>query len=126
MYRLKDRNDLERLDLPTSFSKAVSLIEWPEVLGSSIPHNHVDVRIAIMTDIEQQQSRQRLASGPNGFHLKDILIEDSDDDDEYGGDIRWRRIDFTVTGNRWQEKLARLQHHIKGVGGQFGCFEHSS
>ena len=77
LYRLTQQYDLHRLDLPTSFAQAVSLVEWPERLqilqdlgeaaAHMLPQQHLAVTISILQGQEQeqlaQQQQQRLQQG---------------------------------------------------------------
>ena len=46
LYRLARPEDAHELDIEDAFADAISLIEWPERLGSLLPADRLDVHIA--------------------------------------------------------------------------------
>lgn len=51
LYRLSGLPALQRLDLPSSFAKAVNLIEWPDRLESATPESRLDLRIDVLNSV---------------------------------------------------------------------------
>ncbi len=45
LYRLKQAEDVWELGLEQALGEAVSLIEWPERLGSLLPADHLEIRL---------------------------------------------------------------------------------
>ncbi|GBG79301.1 hypothetical protein CBR_g29451 [Chara braunii] len=60
LYRLSSASNFDRLGLKLSFANAVTLIEWPERMGSRIPEERLDLRIGLLefseTTCRQQES----------------------------------------------------------------------
>jgi tRNA threonylcarbamoyladenosine biosynthesis protein TsaE len=46
LYRLSDPKDAHELDIEDAFVDAISLIEWPERLGTLLPDDRLDVHLA--------------------------------------------------------------------------------
>lgn len=53
LYRLTEPHDLLRLDLPSSFTQAVSLVEWPERLQDQPPPQHLAVHLSVIQAVSQ-------------------------------------------------------------------------
>ena len=51
LYRLSKAADLQRLELASSFSSAVSLVEWAERLGSALPQQHLAVSLRVLDQV---------------------------------------------------------------------------
>jgi len=45
LYRIEDAEEAFELGIEDAFADAVSLIEWPERLGTLLPRKHLNVRI---------------------------------------------------------------------------------
>lgn len=50
MYRLKTPDEAYEIGIEDAFAEGVSLIEWPEKVGSLLPRKHITVRIDIQND----------------------------------------------------------------------------
>ncbi len=50
MYRLKTPDEAYEIGIEDAFAEGVSLIEWPEKIGSLLPKKHISVQIQIQTD----------------------------------------------------------------------------
>lgn len=50
LYRLKQAEDVWELGLEQALGEAVSLIEWPERLGSLLPPNRLEIRLQAAGD----------------------------------------------------------------------------
>ena len=46
LYRLARPEDAHELDIEDAFADAISLIEWPERLGSLLPQDRLDLALA--------------------------------------------------------------------------------
>ena len=60
LYRLESADDAFELDIEEAFAAGVSLIEWPDRLGSWLPEAHLEIRLAITND---GNSRRAVFSG---------------------------------------------------------------
>lgn len=45
LYRIEDESELQELGLDEAFEDAVTIIEWPERLGSQMPADHINIHI---------------------------------------------------------------------------------
>lgn len=123
-----------RLDFPTSFSSAITLIEWPDILLNSssvnndqVLSNYVELRIALLSSDQQTHLEQQHSID---LAREDELVDEEDwyDDDDGSGDDRWRQIQITLVGEeinspsgRWKRKLGTLASHLNtGAGRQYG------
>ncbi|PRW05813.1 tRNA threonylcarbamoyladenosine biosynthesis [Chlorella sorokiniana] len=143
LYRLTEGYDLARLDLPASFSQAVSLVEWPERLAlagqEQQPAEPLEVTISILGQAEQAAVEAALAerraaaassSSSSGSGVPEAAgtVEDdlgsssSGEDEEGGGDRRWRRIQLLTAGQRWQPRLQLLRRYLDAEGAEVGCY----
>ncbi len=50
LYRLERPEDAVELDIEEAFASAVSLIEWPDKLGSNLPLEHLEVALSRTPD----------------------------------------------------------------------------
>ncbi len=50
MYRLKSPDEAYELGIEEAFSEGVSLIEWPDKIGSLLPKNHIKIRFEMQQD----------------------------------------------------------------------------
>ncbi|KAI3428791.1 hypothetical protein D9Q98_007610 [Chlorella vulgaris] len=136
LYRLTQQYDLARLDLQSSFTQAVCLVEWPQRMGlQHLPQEHLALHISILSPAEQQQAQQQLAAAessavgsvdlgcqqgePGGGAEEDAVDGSSIDDGS--GDARWRRMWLTPMGKRWLPRLQLLQRALEQQGAQLGC-----
>jgi len=46
LYRLEHPDDAVELDIDDAFAEGISLIEWPERLGSLLPARRIDIELA--------------------------------------------------------------------------------
>ncbi len=58
LYRLVQPNEAIELDIEDAFADGVSLIEWPERLGSLLPAERLDVALAIPAGSTAETSRR--------------------------------------------------------------------
>ncbi|GAB4813574.1 hypothetical protein N2152v2_000620 [Parachlorella kessleri] len=116
LYRLTAPHDLLRLDLPSSLTKAVSLIEWAERLERHLPEEHLAVHLQVIPEEEQAalQQHQGLTALPS-MGLESLDAEES-------GDLRWRRIVLRGGGQRWQQRLKSLRLVLDVSGPKYGCW----
>ena len=63
LYRLSRPEDAHELDIEDAFADAISLIEWPERLGSLLPEDRLDVHIAFGKS--ETERVVTLAGGPS-------------------------------------------------------------
>lgn len=71
LYRLERSEDAWELGIEEAFSKAVSLIEWPERLGALLPAHHLAVEIVFADDANPDARIVRLSA--IGAEWKDRL-----------------------------------------------------
>ncbi len=45
LYRIEDESELQELGLDEAFGEALTIIEWPERLGSQMPADHINIHI---------------------------------------------------------------------------------
>ena len=57
-YRLNNRVDINDLDLDEAFSKAISIIEWPEKLDNIIPKIRTSIRFDFIDKIPSKREIQ--------------------------------------------------------------------
>ncbi len=50
LYRLKSPDETLELGIEEAFAEAVTLVEWPDRLGSLKPREHLELRLAITGD----------------------------------------------------------------------------
>ena len=60
LYRLKQANEAIELDIEDAFAEGISLIEWPERLGSLLPAARLDVALGFLAD---PQARAAILTG---------------------------------------------------------------
>jgi hypothetical protein len=135
LYRLTNTSELMKLDFPISFSSAVTLIEWPDILLSSnndndqVPSNYIELRIALLSSNQQTHLQQQHSM--DLIRDEDEVVDDEEEDwynDDGSGDDRWRQIQITLVGeeinsasSRWKRKLDTLASHlIVGAGKRYG------
>lgn len=72
LYRLEDPDEAFELGIEDAFADAVSLIEWPDRLGTLLPARHLSVRIE-----EIPAGRKISVSGDDAWRerLKDTFAE---------------------------------------------------
>ena len=63
LYRLKKSDEALELDIDDAFADGISLIEWPERLGSFLPPNHLE--LALSYGDTQSQRRAVISAGDN-------------------------------------------------------------
>eukprot|EP00850_Spirogloea_muscicola_P023565 SM000368S13748 [mRNA] locus=s368:18191:19864:+ [translate_table: standard] len=111
LYRLQPSASFDRLGLPASFMEAVSLIEWPERLGSLLPCDRLDI------EIEALEAAQLAVAGLDSARAGGSSCESEEVANEDGcgaaPDWRPRVITLVAHGARWQEVLAALRVEIK-------------
>jgi hypothetical protein len=146
LYRLdqqqrqqQQQSSLARLDLPSSFAIAVSLIEWPERLTQhDTPQHRLEVRIEALSGSsggsngsrqqqQQQQEGQVVPLPPNellpGMEetaaaiLQDEVCESDPESDVYA-DSRVRRVELRAYGHQWQQRLQQLAATLQQQGQQ--------
>jgi tRNA threonylcarbamoyladenosine biosynthesis protein TsaE len=52
LYRLKQADEAIELDIEDAFAEGISLIEWPERLGSLLPEGRLDVELGFGAEAE--------------------------------------------------------------------------
>ena len=53
LYRLKNEREAEEIGLYDAFDEAVSLIEWPEIIGDILPEDRLLVELSLLEDERQ-------------------------------------------------------------------------
>ncbi len=64
LYRLEEAEEVWELGIEDAFAEGISLIEWPERLGSLLPANRLDVDFTA-GDGDPEVRRLRLRGGPS-------------------------------------------------------------
>jgi hypothetical protein len=134
LYRLEQpqqqqqqqQQSLARLDLPSSFATAVSLIEWPERLTQhDTPQHRLEVRIEALSGSndgsnggsqqqQQQQEMQVIPLPPDALQhdLEAAAVQEgeceSDSDSDVYADSRMRRVELRAYGQQWRRRLQQL------------------
>lgn len=82
-YRIEDPDEAWEIGIEEAFAGGISLIEWPERLGSLLPADRLDVRLEIPAGGDDNARRIALAGGPSWAArlatLRDALLKESDD-----------------------------------------------
>ncbi|MGB8273782.1 MAG: tRNA (adenosine(37)-N6)-threonylcarbamoyltransferase complex ATPase subunit type 1 TsaE [Alphaproteobacteria bacterium] len=73
LYRLERAEDAYELGIEEAFAAAVSLIEWPERLGSLLPAERLDIRLELL-DGERRRAVVR-GSGAWAQRLSELVPE---------------------------------------------------
>lgn len=82
LYRLSgDEQDLVPLNLDRILDEDVSLIEWPQRLGSKVPKKRLDINLRIV-------------------HTEDSIYDET---------CQPRRVTLTPVGLAWEDRLKGLQ-----------------
>jgi len=55
LYRVKNPEELEEIGLEEAFTHGVTLIEWPEIIGSRLPEDHVELTFDYMGSDEESR-----------------------------------------------------------------------
>jgi tRNA threonylcarbamoyladenosine biosynthesis protein TsaE len=63
LYRLDNPDEALELDIDNAFADGISLIEWPERLGSFLPPNHLE--LALSYGDTETQRRAVITAGDN-------------------------------------------------------------
>ena len=50
LYRIKNKNELNEIGLDEGFSKAISVIEWPEMVAGELPKNRLEINLGMSVD----------------------------------------------------------------------------
>jgi tRNA threonylcarbamoyladenosine biosynthesis protein TsaE len=61
LYRLKQASEAVELDIEDAFGEGISLIEWPERLGTLLPAERLDVALAIPAGGADQTTLRRVS-----------------------------------------------------------------
>ena len=56
LYRLNSPNEAWELGIEDAFSEAISLIEWPERLGSLLPHRRLEITLLFGDGPEERRA----------------------------------------------------------------------
>lgn len=67
LYRLNNPEDAYELDIEDAFVSSISVIEWPEKLGTLIPAERLDVRLEFSQD---PHARQAILTGHQGWAMR--------------------------------------------------------
>ena len=67
LYRLKSPEEALELGIEDAFSEGISLIEWPERLGSLLPHRRLEIEFLFG---DQPDSRQALIDAGQGWQQR--------------------------------------------------------
>lgn len=63
LYRLEDAEEAWELGIEDAFTEGISLIEWPERLGTLLPADRLDIAFAAADDGDPDTRRLRLHGG---------------------------------------------------------------
>ena len=73
LYRLENSDEALELDIDDAFAAGISLIEWPERLGSLLPRNHLG--LALSYGEAESQRRAVITAGDNwGQRLQEFFL----------------------------------------------------
>lgn len=72
LYRIEDQDEIWELGFEDALSEAVSLIEWPERMGTALPARRLDIVIDFLPD-ESECARQLQMIGRGPDWAKRIL-----------------------------------------------------
>ncbi|GMH40889.1 hypothetical protein BSKO_08793 [Bryopsis sp. KO-2023] len=105
LYRLSKSQDMGRLSLPTSFSTAVSLIEWAGRLGRRAPDARMDVGFSVLPkDLRKSWLQNGILPGRFSKYKETQADQYCDDD--------WRLLRFVPHGKRHHQILDTILQHI--------------
>jgi tRNA threonylcarbamoyladenosine biosynthesis protein TsaE len=82
LYRLEDAEEAWELGIEDAFADGISLIEWPERLGTLLPAVRLDIAFAADVDGDPESRRLRLRGGPAWHDRLKGLGRDADVQDE--------------------------------------------
>ncbi len=46
LYRLEDQSEIEELGLDEALATGITIVEWPEKAGQSLPHDRLDIKLS--------------------------------------------------------------------------------
>ena len=73
LYRLEDSSEALELNIDDAFADGISLIEWPERLGSLLPRTHLELALSYGTAETHRQAI--ITAGDNWFkRLQEISL----------------------------------------------------
>lgn len=61
LYRIDDPDDVPELGMDEAFDTGVTLIEWPERMGTALPEDRLSIQLSLVED----RRRMTLAGGPS-------------------------------------------------------------
>jgi len=123
LYRITAVEQLARLQLADSWRTAVSLVEWPERLGSYLPAEHLSVTLLpteevclslLSTQMHCTRSGQTIMTSAKlvwqsqADRQSESFTEDTDAADDLYTDKQRRHIMLQPFGERWEAELSAL------------------
>jgi tRNA threonylcarbamoyl adenosine modification protein YjeE len=66
LYRLKQAREAIELDIEDAFAEGISLIEWPERLGTLLPAERLDVALTIPPEASDEATSRRASLTGHG------------------------------------------------------------
>eukprot|EP00545_Synedropsis_sp_CCMP1620_P010437 CAMPEP_0119018486 /NCGR_PEP_ID=MMETSP1176-20130426/19524_1 /TAXON_ID=265551 /ORGANISM="Synedropsis recta cf, Strain CCMP1620" /LENGTH=199 /DNA_ID=CAMNT_0006972503 /DNA_START=228 /DNA_END=827 /DNA_ORIENTATION=+ len=98
LYRLSGKpDDLRPLNLDQVFTNDVSLIEWPQRLGSMVPTERLELTLEIQ--------ELALTDGATRQEESDDACDDEDEEE----DCMPRRVTLSPIGKRWEDRITMIQ-----------------
>lgn len=121
LYRLNSEQDLVRLDLSESFTKAVSLVEWAERLQHNAPDDHLAVHIKIIEEqprlaagqVQHQDSPSCYPSSKQGS--QSTTVDDGRDEEGAYSDKRCRQVTVVPHGAMWRMRAQVLANTLSSL-----------
>ena len=103
LWRLPEGKVQQLVDLPKVFSECVSLIEWPDKLGSDLmPSEYLDIDLCILDGGGEEDGEEARAAEAAQAEAE----EDEDEEDEDEDEEQPRVAPITARGKQWEERLA--------------------
>lgn len=75
LYRLEREAELDELGIEESFSRAITVVEWPEIAKKRWPKDHLLIHIQLVPEHPSQRVLQLEASGAMVATLNAIMKE---------------------------------------------------
>ena len=141
LYRLDSSSGISRLDLPYSFSHAVSLIEWAGKLHQ-LPSELLEVHITLLDEQSKVCANAKCMLILNWLYvvhliqaklrsnstvLEDAADSSSSEEELAFEDRHWRKICLQPTGSSWVERVTAVTEDVVKHGEQHGkdCSGHA-
>lgn len=79
LYRLRQYSEVYELGILEAFAQGISIIEWPQIIMSSLPEfpeNYLEIELLFPENINQEEARQIVIScyGPRWLNFGSALV----------------------------------------------------